>query len=157
MNHETEYNEKNDLFYNYDKQPPELKAICDRYAEMDNDYQTCEKFLAEVQQIGYTFDYGLCGEPFNLREHWICTDPSCNQYRRRLGDNRFEFKEDRVINPETKETETVSCEIDLNESTWFEMIDACEAFGYTTKQIDKWISEGEESELIAECIFELKN
>jgi hypothetical protein len=33
----------------------------DRYAE-------CEKLAASLKQEGYTFDYGLDGEPFNLQK-----------------------------------------------------------------------------------------
>mgnify|MGYP007028079286 CR=1 FL=1 len=57
-----------DLFEQYDQQPPELKAICDKYADGDYTYETCEKFLAEVEVIGYTFDYDLSAEPFGLKK-----------------------------------------------------------------------------------------
>ena len=56
----------NDLFEHYTEQPPELKAICDKYAEEDYTYENCAEFLKEVNAIGYTFEYGLCAEPFNL-------------------------------------------------------------------------------------------
>lgn len=90
-------------------------------------------------------------------DQWICTDPSCNQYRREISENVFEFKEDRVINPVTGETESYQSTIDLDDYDWFQVVGACESFGYSTKQVDKWINEGEEAALIAECIFELEN
>jgi len=60
------------LFENYKKQPKKLSEIVDKYLPIYDegmaDYNTTEKFLKEVEKIGFTFDYGLCGEPFNLRK-----------------------------------------------------------------------------------------
>jgi len=56
-----------DLFEFYDQQPPELKDICRHYEAGDLSYQQCEEFLHQVEHIGFTFDYGLDAEPFNLR------------------------------------------------------------------------------------------
>lgn len=91
-------------------------------------------------------------------EGWICTDPSCNQYRKDLdGDNGdvYLFREDRTINPETGETKEYQTEIDLKNYGWLEKVEACEPFGYNTEQVDEWINRGEEKALIAECIFEM--
>jgi len=87
---------------------------------------------------------------------WICTDPSCNQYRKDVTETIFMFKEDRIINPVTKETEVFEMEINIDDYTWEEIIDSCNAFGYTATQVDKWLTEGEEFALIAECLFELE-
>ena len=57
-----------DLFMNPDSQ------IADLVNDMANDlddmasYVTCEKYLKKFNQLGYTFDYGLDAEPFNLRK-----------------------------------------------------------------------------------------
>ncbi len=60
-----------DLFEQYDKQPPELKEIVDKYQEKyiegDMDYKDTEEFLKEVEKIGFTFDYYLDNEPYDLR------------------------------------------------------------------------------------------
>ena len=60
-----------DLFEQYDKQPKKLSKIVEkyeeRYADGDMDYKDTEKFLKEVNAIGYTFDSGLDNEPYNLR------------------------------------------------------------------------------------------
>jgi len=88
---------------------------------------------------------------------WICTDPSCNQYRKDISSAIFAFKEDRIINPETKESEKYESIIDINDYTWDEIINACGSFGYNAKQVDKWLTEGEELALIAECLFELES
>jgi hypothetical protein len=34
----------------------------------DNTYEECERIKNELEQIGYTFEYGLDAEPFNLRK-----------------------------------------------------------------------------------------
>ena len=60
-----------DLFKNYEEQPVELKAICDKWLENEQSdglsYQDCKMFLKEVESIGFTFEYGLDAEPFNLK------------------------------------------------------------------------------------------
>ena len=56
------------LFEDHESQPPELAKICNKYADHDGlDYQLCATFLKEVEAIGYTFEYGLDGIPFDLR------------------------------------------------------------------------------------------
>jgi hypothetical protein len=61
-----------DLFNHYQDQPEPLKKICDKWQqklETDGlDYKDCKSFLNEVEKIGFTFDYGLSAEPFNLRK-----------------------------------------------------------------------------------------
>lgn len=63
--------EEKDLFEFYEEQPKELKVICDKWMEKYEDegldYKDCEQFLKEVESIGYTFDYYLDAEPYNLR------------------------------------------------------------------------------------------
>jgi len=61
--------ETNDLFENYEQQPDELQRITDRFSVLDDDdpYDVCREFLAAVEAIGYTFDYGLDGIPYDLR------------------------------------------------------------------------------------------
>jgi len=90
-----------------------------------------------------------------MKNKWICTDPSCNQYRAQLDDTRFLFKEDRVVNPETGETELFEDEINLDDLDRVEITEACQPFGYTEEQVGKWLAEGEEFALMAECVFEM--
>jgi len=60
------------LFEHYDQQSKSLKIICDNYLKKFESngltYSECSEFLNEVENIGYTFDYGLDAEPFNLRK-----------------------------------------------------------------------------------------
>ena len=59
------------LFENYKLQPKKLSEICDKYLErMVYDglsFKECKEFLNEVEKIGFTFDYEMDAEPFNLR------------------------------------------------------------------------------------------
>lgn len=61
-----------DLFEHYQEQPPQLKNICDKWMQKLDDeglnYNDCATFQNEVEAIGYTFDYELSAEPFNLRK-----------------------------------------------------------------------------------------
>lgn len=60
-----------DLFEDYSLLPEELKTVCDKWQEKAAyrglDYNDCEIFQKECEAIGYTFDYGLDAEPFDLR------------------------------------------------------------------------------------------
>ena len=60
-----------DLFENHEKQPIELATIVnfymDKYNEGDYDYADSQDFQKQVEAIGYTFDFGLDNEPYNLR------------------------------------------------------------------------------------------
>ncbi len=59
-----------DLFEHYDEMPPQLKGVVSKWMDIDEidglTYNQCEQFLNEVNAIGYTFEYGLCAEPFGL-------------------------------------------------------------------------------------------
>jgi len=57
-----------DLFEDYEDQPQEVTAILSKYELEDNDYDVLEELLAELKEIGYTFEYGLDGEPYDLRK-----------------------------------------------------------------------------------------
>lgn len=89
-------------------------------------------------------------------EGWIQTDGSTNQYYKEVEEDAiYIFREDRIINPETKESVTVTNEMIYDDYTWHELVEACSPFGYDAKQVDKWITEGVEIPLMLECIFEM--
>lgn len=59
-----------DLFEQYELQPKELAIITDKWGEKASrglTYDDCAKFLNEVETIGFTFEYGLDGDPHSLR------------------------------------------------------------------------------------------
>lgn len=61
-----------DLFEYYQEQPKILKNICEKWSlkEANNglNYKDCEQFLNEIEKVGYTFEYDLSAEPYNLQK-----------------------------------------------------------------------------------------
>jgi hypothetical protein len=57
-----------DLFEDYEDQPEEVSEILSKYELEDNDYDILEQLLGELEEVGYTFEYGLDGEPYDLRK-----------------------------------------------------------------------------------------
>jgi hypothetical protein len=57
-----------DLFEDYEDQPQEVQRILSKYDMEDNNYETLENLKAELEAIGYTMDYGLDAEPYDLRK-----------------------------------------------------------------------------------------
>lgn len=92
------------------------------------------------------------------KDGWILTDESCQQYCKEIQAGKiYRFKENRLINPKTGETEHFELELDYEDYSREELLAACATFGYTTEQVDQWIESGEEIPLMLECIFELEN
>lgn len=67
MRHPEEETQK-DLFEYYEDQPQELKEVLKPYEEHNPTYKSLEKILKEVEAIGFTFEYGLDANPYNLRK-----------------------------------------------------------------------------------------
>jgi hypothetical protein len=61
-----------DLFEDYENMPEELSLIVEKYNQLyedgEMDYMQTKEFLQEVEEIGYTFNFGLDNEPFALRK-----------------------------------------------------------------------------------------
>ncbi len=59
-----------DLFEHPEKQPPELRRVTEKYGAVEDGdtYLACRDFLEEVEVLGFTFEYGLEGNPVGLRE-----------------------------------------------------------------------------------------
>ena len=56
-----------DMFEHYDELPKEVKAIFDKYSEMDNNYTNCDNLIDELVEVGWICEYGLSAEPYDLR------------------------------------------------------------------------------------------
>lgn len=65
---EMEDEEGVDLFEDYEDQPEEVRNILAKYDMEENDYAVLDEMLAELETIGYTFEYDLSGEPYDLRK-----------------------------------------------------------------------------------------
>lgn len=59
------------MFDNHKLMPPHLKHVVDKHLRENEyeirSYEGCESLLKDVQQIGFTFDYYLDAEPYELR------------------------------------------------------------------------------------------
>jgi hypothetical protein len=56
-----------DLFEEYKSLPSYIQSILSDYELEDFDYEKCKQLQQELECVGYTFDYSLDAEPFNLR------------------------------------------------------------------------------------------
>lgn len=61
-----------DLFENYETLPKKVRDTIDfymqKYQDGDYTYEDSKRFLKEMQKQGYTFEYGLDNEPYDLRK-----------------------------------------------------------------------------------------
>lgn len=57
-----------DLFSKPEQWKGDLKAILQKYEDMDESYENCNKLRAELESIGYFMDYGLDAIPLDLRK-----------------------------------------------------------------------------------------
>lgn len=62
-----------DLFEYPEQIPSEVQEVLDRYfSELHNPkrnrYDICAELVAELNKLGYTCDYGLDAEPFDLQK-----------------------------------------------------------------------------------------
>ena len=57
-------NVKLDLFEHYETLPLEVQNILLTWE--DETYEECERLLAELEPMGYTFEYYLDASPYNL-------------------------------------------------------------------------------------------
>jgi len=47
---------------------PSLNELVESYNEDEDPYKENERLLSEFSKLGFIFEYGLCGTPFNLRK-----------------------------------------------------------------------------------------
>lgn len=58
-----------DLFdLHYSELPTELVEVLKKHMYMDDTYENCGKLVDDLNSIGYTCDYYLDAEPYNLRK-----------------------------------------------------------------------------------------
>ena len=56
-----------DYFEHLDELPQHIKAIIDNFSNGENDYETCQQLVDTLEQNGWTCDYTLESEPFDLK------------------------------------------------------------------------------------------
>ncbi len=57
-----------DLFEQYALLPDRVQKLITTHFDGNQDYTTCKVVLREMKKLGYTFDFGLDAEPYNLRK-----------------------------------------------------------------------------------------
>jgi hypothetical protein len=57
-----------DMFEHSESLPSEVQAVLQKYAEADESYEVCANMLAEMENLGYTFEYYLDATPYFLRK-----------------------------------------------------------------------------------------
>jgi hypothetical protein len=67
-----------DLFEHLELLPIEVLSILEKYSELDENYENCANLVYELEEVGYTCEYYLDAEPYNLRniefDNWINDD-----------------------------------------------------------------------------------
>lgn len=61
-------NDVMDLFEHYETLPDNVKSIINSYENEENDYNTCQRLIDDLEEVGYTCEFGLDAEPFNLQK-----------------------------------------------------------------------------------------
>jgi hypothetical protein len=51
----------------YKNLPDNVQKILEQYALNDATYEDCNKLIEELEKVGFTCDYGLCAECYDLR------------------------------------------------------------------------------------------
>ena len=57
-----------DLFEYYDTLPKKVNDLIDNFEDSNKTYKKCKQFVADLEKIGYTCEYGLDAEPYGLRK-----------------------------------------------------------------------------------------
>ena len=57
-----------DLFEHYHLLPQKVLDEIETFDEEADTYKECERLLKVLKPMGYTFEYGLDGEPYDLKK-----------------------------------------------------------------------------------------
>ena len=52
----------------YENFPPEVKVVVDSWDDNKNLYEECARIKCQLEEIGWTCDYDLSGEVYDVRE-----------------------------------------------------------------------------------------
>jgi len=58
----------NDLFETPELLSIDAQVILDKYSDMDFNYNNCSDLVDELEEVGYTCEYGLDAIPYDLRK-----------------------------------------------------------------------------------------
>lgn len=65
--YDTQDSDEEDLFENWEKLPPSVMKILDKYTDAEG-YTDLDAMLSEMNEEGYTFEYGLDAVPYGLKK-----------------------------------------------------------------------------------------
>ena len=51
----------------YENFPPAVKVVVDSFDENENPYEECARIKYQLEEIGWTCDYGLSGEIYDVK------------------------------------------------------------------------------------------
>lgn len=95
-----------DLFEDLENQPENVQWLCYQMAVTGEHqhlfFNDLEYFIKEFKEIGYTFSYGMDGEPYNLRK--IEVKKTFNEFLQ-MGE---------YMNNQLKEMQSIGFKIELN-------------------------------------------
>ncbi len=57
-----------DLFECFEALPVEVQILIDKYITCECSWDNCKTLEAELEPLGYTFEWGMSGEPYDLRK-----------------------------------------------------------------------------------------
>jgi len=57
-----------DLFEHLELLPIEVLSILEKYSQLDETYENCANLVYDLEEVGYTCEYYLDAEPYNLRK-----------------------------------------------------------------------------------------
>lgn len=57
-----------DLFETYEVLPKEVQLVLEKHQNDDAEYDNCEELIKDLNEVGYTCDYGLDGVPYDLKK-----------------------------------------------------------------------------------------
>lgn len=84
---------------------------------------------------------------------WKVSDPSCRQKFKKLDENRYLYREDRISNPETKETYVYESVMDFSDYDEDDLEKGVEAYYKNLDEV-KSIYGDDWKQIVLECIFE---
>ena len=51
----------------YSTLPDEVKSVLNNFVSKEGTYENCEELVRDLENIGWTMEYGLDADPYNLR------------------------------------------------------------------------------------------
>ncbi len=92
-------------------------------------------------------------DAYDEEDGWKVSDPDCRQKFKKLDENRFLYKEDRISNPETKETYVYESMMDFDDYDEDDLEKGVEAYYKNLDEV-KRIYGDDWKQIVLECIFE---